>query len=288
MDDEIQKILSKGINFEHIFNPYQGNRDPRLPFAEEDRKKIENNLREEEFKQVADLGFRHVRVSLGRAFLQEPQKPFNLRPEGLALLDKAVGLAMNNGLGIVFDMHQLPPPKIFYETEALDAFRKMWGDLAAHFSGKSPGVIFELLNEPVVDVLTYTDPPAEKDLARWRDIVKDLVNTVHQKDPNRYIVVTGAGWGEEKGTRQMGSLGLPRLLYSFHYYEPMVFTHQAATWSYKALAMVKDLPYPVPASDVKKCWDLAKEQGRNDKPFREAEKGFGKDAMRETLQPILD
>jgi endoglucanase len=68
----------------------------------------------------------------------------------------------------------------------------------------------------------------------------------------------------------------------------MVFTHQAATWSYKALTMVKNVPYPVPAAEVKTWWDAAKEKGLNDKPFREAANGFNKDDMRESLHPILD
>ncbi len=124
-DDAIQKLLSKGINFDHIFEPYQGIEDPSLAFKTDKLKEMEANLKEAQFQQVAKLGFTHVRLNLGRAFIQQNAGPYALRPEGLALLDKAVDMALKNGLGIILDVHQVPAPKIFKDPKALDAFRKL-------------------------------------------------------------------------------------------------------------------------------------------------------------------
>src|ERR1700677_1602444 len=73
-DVDINQVLSKGINFDHIFLPYNGNH----PLTEEQWNSIRKNLRESEFKQVAALGFTHVRLNLGLDFLRDPQTPDSL------------------------------------------------------------------------------------------------------------------------------------------------------------------------------------------------------------------
>jgi hypothetical protein len=114
-DNEVRRILSKGINFDHIFFPYEGNH----PLSPEQWGKIRENLKGSEFEQVADLGFTHVRMNLGRGFIQDPKAPYPLLPDGLVLLDQAVSMAQKNGLGIVLDMHQIPPPDLFHDPKAM-------------------------------------------------------------------------------------------------------------------------------------------------------------------------
>src|ERR1041384_2737587 len=100
-DVDIQKLLSKGVNFDHVFSPYQGEGDPNLAFGEKERKEMQARLKEGEFRQLAKLGFTHIRLNLGRAFIQEKKAPYHLLPEGLVLLDRAVDYALKSGLGII-------------------------------------------------------------------------------------------------------------------------------------------------------------------------------------------
>ena len=287
-DVDIHKLLAKGINFDHVINWYQESSELVPALGEGQLAELEGKLKESDFQQVASLGFTHLRLNLGRAFIQQNQKPFGLRPEGLALLDKVVELALKNNLGIILDMHQVPAPNIFHDRESMDAFRSMWKGLAAHYAHQSPMIVFELLNEPAVDVLKDSSQAKEADLERWRGIVKNLVNTVHRKDPQRYVIVTGGGWGDIAGLLRMGNLHLPRVVYTFHYYNPMFFTHQGATWAGPTLQILHGIHYPIVPAEVKEWQDQAVEKNLNLWPFQQVAQGFNQDTMKADLQPVLD
>jgi endoglucanase len=284
---DIKKLLSKGINMDHVFDPYQGMGDPSLKFDEAQFKEMDFKLKESEFQQVAGLGFTHVRLNLGRAFIQEGQAPYKLRPAGLTLLDKAVDMALKNHLGIILDMHQVPAPKLFSDPKALEAFKKLWKGLAAHYAHVSPNIVYEFLNEPAVPALSDKEPK-EADLERWRGIVRDLVNTVRSEDQEHYIIVMGGGWSGAQDLIQMGNLHLPRLIYTFHCYEPMLFTHQGASWVGKTMEGVRGVDYPVTESAVQRLRAEAKPKEEDAWPFTAYPKGFDKDSMRAYLQPVLD
>jgi len=279
---DIHQVLSHGINFDHIFFPYKGNQ----PLDGEQWQAVRDHLKESEFKQVAALGFTHVRLNLGRGFLENPDAPNTLNPEGLALLDQAVQMALKNGLGVVIDMHQTPAPDIFHDPRELAAFKTLWKNLAAHYARQPLSVVFEIMNEPAIPELTR-DNPAQSDIDHWRSIMKDLVSVIRQQDPERYIVVTGGGWGAAENLIQMGDLGFPRLIYTFHYYEPFIFTHQGASWMDKSLSTLKGIHYPVPESQVTAAWAAARQGGYKEWPFERYPHGFTSDDMKKSLEPLF-
>jgi endoglucanase len=279
---DIHQVLSHGINFDHIFFPYKGNH----PLDDEQCKEVRENLKESEFKQVAALGFTHVRLNLGRGFLENPDAPDTLNPGGLALLDQAVQMALQNGLGVVIDMHQTPAPDIFHDPKELATFRTLWENLAAHYGRQPLSVVFEIMNEPAIPELTQDDP-AQSDIDHWRSIMKDLVGVIRRQDPARYILVTGGGWGAAENLIQMGNLGFPRLIYTFHDYEPFIFTHQGASWMDKSLSTLKGIHYPVPESQVTAAWAAAKQGGYKEWPFQRYPHGFTPDDMKENLEPLF-
>jgi endoglucanase len=279
-DIEIQKILSKGINFEHIFIPYKKGDQVLKP---EEWISIKNNLKEMEFKQVADLGFTHVRLNLGRGFIQNLNPPYPLLPEGLALLDQAVQMALKNNLGIVLDMHQTPSPDIFHDSQAFEAYLVLWRTLAAHYARQPVSVVFELMNEPFFPELAKPEPEP-KDLDHWRMIMRDLIVAIHKEEPNRYIIVSGGGPGGDRDLMQMGNLNLPRLIYSFHEYQPFIFTHQGAGWPKPPLSGIKDIHYPLPESEVNKVRAEVKQTDNDNWPYHTYPHGFNRGDMSRKIQ----
>ena len=250
-------------------------------------KTIESNLKQAEVEQVAKLGFTHVRFVLGRGFLQDMEPPYRLFPEGLRLLDWAIRLAVDNGLGVVLDMHQTPAPDIFHDPKALAAYRTLWQGLATHYAKHFPTVIFELITEPAVRELTRGEP-ADADVEHWRTILKTLVRVIDDADPGRYIVVDGGGWGNTEDLLRLGNLGLPHLIYAFSYFLPFMFTHQGAAWVDRSISALHGIHYPLPKSEVEKAWDAAREADFQEWPFLQNPDGFDKEAMRESLKPLFD
>ena len=43
----------------------------------------------------------------------------------------------------------------------------------------------------------------------------------------------------------------PNIIYTFHYYDPFIFTHQGATWSAKGLPELKGVPFPADGREIK-------------------------------------
>ena len=267
-------LLAKGINFDHIFNPY---RDPKEPYTKEEQRDIASAIKEAEFSQVAGLGFTHIRLNLGQAFLQEPAPPFKVRPEGLELLDRAVGLAGKHDLAVILDMHQIPVPDLAGDGAQLGAFRELWRTLAERYKGLNRPVLFELLNEPRV-----------KNTDAWRAITVELIGDIRKIDPNRAIVVTGAEWGGMENLISLGNLKLPNLVYTFHFYEPFAFTHQGATWGDPGLARLRGIRYPIDPAQMRMEAKRARTLGSAGWPFEEWMNGGGKEELRLRLNPVLE
>lgn len=270
----LPEVLAKGINFDHIFDPY---REHAKPFLEKEKEEIAAALREEEFRQVARLGFTHVRLNLGRAFLQEPSPSFAMRPEGLGLLDRALDMAAAQPIAVVLDMHQIPVPDLAGNPDELKAFVAMWKALAARYRARKQPIVFEVLNEPRLE-----------DHKAWRRITLELIGAVRSIDPERAIIVSGGKWGGIDELLGLGKLEAKNLAYSFHFYDPFVFTHQGAGWGDPALAGLKGIRYPLDLSQLNPARAEAARKGEETWPFDQWPGGCGKKDLESALRPAVE
>ena len=62
--------------------------------------------------------------------------------------------------------------------------------------------------------------------------------------PRHTIIATAAAWGHQDGLLAMEPVRDDNVIYTFHDYDPMWFTHQGATWSTAAWAFLHGVPYP--------------------------------------------
>jgi aryl-phospho-beta-D-glucosidase BglC (GH1 family) len=267
-------VLARGINMDHIFDPY---RDPKEPWTADDQQRTASLLREEEFALVSRLGFTHVRLNLGRAFLQASATPFELRPAGFALLDRALDLLAAHHLAVLVDMHQVPVPDLEHSAVEREGFKALWRAIAARTRGRAQPIWFELLNEPRVE-----DP------AVWRSVVLDLIAAIRAEDPGRGIVVGGGGWGGDEDLRKLGTIKLPNIVYSFHTYDPFVFTHQGATWTGATLKPLRGIRYPIQPAQMAEERAKAVAAGNDTWPFDSWKDGGGAAEVEKRLQPIFD
>lgn len=261
----IAAVLARGINMDHLFDPY---RDPvKRPWEPADRERIAGRIKAEEFALVANLGFRHVRLNLGQVFLQESSGARGMRAEGLELLDRALDLAATHKLALILDLHQIPVPD-YADPAQYAALRTVWRTLAKRYAGREQTLLFELLNEPRIE-----------DADRWREIVRELIGDIRAEDPNRWVVVTGAEWGGAENLIKMGNLRLPNLVYTYHWYDPFVFTHQGATWTGEELRPLRGIRYPIDPDQMRAGTGW---------PFNAWKDGGGKDEIAKRMRPVLD
>jgi endoglucanase len=195
-----------------------------------------------DFRLIKSLGFDHVRLPINPEPLiadttgLPDHRVVTLRADAMARLDQTVAQISAAGLVLILDIH---PDKPYEQTlaqgdQGVASFLAFWKVFAAHYAGTDPGkVYFEILNEP-----------ATADNARWAGIQARAVALVRPIVPHHTLIATGGEWGGIPGLLALQPLHDDNVVYSFHDYDPMWFTHQGAGWAGPELSVLRNVPYP--------------------------------------------
>jgi endoglucanase len=185
---------------------------------------IWHNFADARFKQrhfavIHDGGFQTVRVNL-QAF-RHMNAQNQLPPAYLATLDWVVQNALANHLNVIIDEHDYNPMATnpAGNTPKLLAF---WRQIGERYKNQPNTVLFEMLNEPH----DHLDAPA------WNALLKQCLAVIRKTNPTRNVVIGPSSWN---GIHALSKLELPaddrHIIVTVHYYSPMEFTHQGASWN---------------------------------------------------------
>ena len=190
----------------------------------------------EDIALIQAMGFDHVRLSVDPQPMMASHRPEEIPAEYLGYLDAVVKMTLDRGLAVVIDLH---PESEFKTRLAKDdnfvqEFADFWRVLARHYSTwDTERVFFEVLNEPEMS-----------DRYRWYGVQTKLVAAIREGAPQHTMIAAGARWSDDDDLLFMEPLRDPNVIYTFHFYEPHIFTHQGATWSSYFWHWVKGLHYP--------------------------------------------
>ncbi|MBR6840030.1 MAG: cellulase family glycosylhydrolase [Oscillospiraceae bacterium] len=188
---------------------------------------LNNFITEADFKQIADLGFDHVRIPIDYNVIQNPDG--TMRPDGLGRIDAALALCDKYGLKAVLDLHKTPGYSFdagekeagFFESESYqERFYWIWETLAEWFAGMSDRVAFELLNEVT----------EARFLPAWKRISRECVRRIRFFAPDTIILLGSYNWNSARTVPELDAPYDDKMVYNFHFYEPHIFTHQGAYW----------------------------------------------------------
>jgi len=230
------KHLRRGINLSMWYA-----QDPALYNATGGAEKLASYITPADFKLVHDLGFDHVRLSIDPVPLIADKTTGALRPEAIARLDETVKQITATGLVVVLDIHPEPDWVKTSESEAgTGDFFTFWKSFAAHYAGTDPEkVYFEVMNEP-----------NGVDLYRWAGEEAKAIAVIRAQAPRHTIIAGGGNWNGINGLTALEPFRDNNIVYNFHDYNPMTFTHQGATWAGEALKPLHDVPYPSTPENV--------------------------------------
>ena len=206
-------------------------------------------IREADIQRIAGWGMDHVRLPVDYPVLEDDRAPFVYRESGLAWIDACLEWCQAAGLKLILDLHRAPgftfsapgESRLFERPRLQERFLRLWEALATHYLGRSPdGLVFELMNEVVL-------PSSEP----WNALARRAVERIRAIDPDRWIMIGSNRYNSAWMLKDLERLPYSHLVYTFHFYEPMPFTHQKAHWVESLKTLNQSTPYPglVPGLD---------------------------------------
>lgn len=204
------------------------------------QKRYETFITEEDFKQIAGWGFDHVRLPFDYELLEKDSG--ETLDENFKYLDRAVAWGNSYKLNVILDLHKTigydfndfgnsEKNNLFQSDFAKERFLSLWDRVSARYA-KAPNVAFELLNE--VTDLSFIEP--------WNELIVRAVETIRKNAPETPILYGGVCWNSATYVKNLVPPPSSNIIYTFHLYEPLLFTHQKAPWV-KPLDNGKDIPY---------------------------------------------
>jgi aryl-phospho-beta-D-glucosidase BglC (GH1 family) len=189
-----------------------------------------------DFQLIKSLGFDHVRLSINPEPLVDDAEIGSLRPAPTARLDKTVKQLTDAGLAVVLDIHAEENwiQKMTRGDDGPERFEAFWENFAAHFAATDPEkVFFEIMNEPTLP-----------DLYRWEGIEARTVARIRVVAPHHTIIATSSMYSSIDSLLALEPVRDENVIYTFHDYNPMWFTHQGATWGSEGWGFLRGVPYP--------------------------------------------
>lgn len=200
-----------------------------------------------DIEQIAGWGFDHVRLPVDYPVLESDDSPGVYREDGFRYIDACMEWCQLAGLGVVLDLHRAPGYSFTHtlrsETLHLNTlftsetdqqrFISLWQAIVSRYRDVSVPVIFELLNEVVLP-----------DSGPWNRLVHRTVEAIRAISPRSCIMVGSNRYNAASELSNLELLDDPNVCYTFHFYEPLLFTHQKAPWVRVAMEYDQPLEYP--------------------------------------------
>ena len=109
----------------------------------------------------------------------------------------------------------------FFENAAYqERFYKLWESIARRFAGHSDMLAFELLNEVT----------EQEYCAAWNSISHECIKRIREIAPSVTVLVGGYWHNSAAAVKDLAAPYDDKIVYNFHCYEPLIFTHQGAHW----------------------------------------------------------
>jgi endoglucanase len=227
----------RGVNISH----WLSQNNAALPYAAP-------WFRAEDVAWIAAQGFDHIRFPVdGRVWLKADG---SLDEAAIAPFDQALQWSRAHGLGAILDMHFLPGASfdpgsqenaLFTDEALLRRVADFWRRVAERYAGEGPWLRFELLNEPVADTSAQLNAFEARMLA-----------AIRPSNPTRIIYLTSNRWSSFDTIPEVAVPADPNIAFTFHFYIPMLFTHQRASWA-RLPANMPAVPFPGPVPDLTGC-----------------------------------
>ncbi len=190
----------------------------------EDR--LEHFITEKDLDRIASWGLDHVRIPVDYNVVENDDGTFI--PDGFRRIGRAIGWCKERKLKVVLDLHKTAGFSFdageaesgFFDSEKYqNRFYRLWEELARRFCDPE-NVAFELLNE-------VTDSSF---IGAWNRISRTCIERIRPIAPKALILIGSYYNNAPEAVKDLDAPADDRVIYNFHCYDPLIFTHQGAPW----------------------------------------------------------
>lgn len=191
--------------------------------------------------ELRKVGLTHIRLPVAADFVMPRFAVKADRDRRLHTVDTALKSLLALGYSVSVDLHSGERFNALHKDDPLAAMAEMkdaWSGLAQVIQRYPTNRVFaELLNEPEVDA------------AQWQGEAEELAAFVRRLLPHTTLITGPGNWQRADALPGFRPLDDPNVVYAIHFYDPMVFTHQAHWDPGEPLHDITGLPYPIRADD---------------------------------------
>ena len=231
--------IGLGMNLSYLDNWWLGSKEKRFSdFA----KASDAARREKMFSDISNAGFKTIRIPISFGAWASIDRPYRWEnPDGLKMADQFARWSLANGLNTIVDLHHVEFDGSIPTAASTERVVWLWKEIAKRYKDTDPEkVFFEIRNEP-------HDIKAED----WREQATEIIKAVRAIVPDHTLIVGFHDWNSRLAMIDSKPFKDWNIIYTFHYYDPFIFTHQGATWSAAGLPELKEVPFPATDVEIK-------------------------------------
>jgi endoglucanase len=191
--------------------------------------------KEIEFANISRAGFKTVRIPINFGAWASYEKPYRWSsPEGPEIAERFIKAALDAGLIAIIDLHHVEMDRSINGGDSTERIGWLWKEIAHRYRDLDPEkVLFEIRNEP-----------HDIEAKAWRKQAEAVIKVVRDVAPYHTLIVGFHDWNSRQAMIDSKPFDDDNIIYTFHYYDPFIFTHQGATWSSPGLSDLKQIPFP--------------------------------------------
>jgi endoglucanase len=201
-----------------------------------------NQFGKKDFENAKALGVDHIRLPMRSNDFTTGTPDWKVDPLYFQYLDPVLDMAEETGLYLLLDNHTFNNRVPDGEDEHLEeALCKVWTQLADRYKNRGDLIVYEIFNEPhgIGD-------------EKWGAIQGKVIDAIRKVDTRHTIIVGGVDFNSIGKLEPIPNYPDKNLIYTFHYYDPHVFTHQGAPWDSVPLTNLAAVPFPYSAARMPK------------------------------------
>jgi endoglucanase len=195
----------------------------------------------QDFVRIQSLGCDVVRLPINLHFMTGGAPDYTVDPLFFNFLDQIVDWTEALGIHLLLDNHTFDPAVSTSDTVG-NVLVPVWTQMASHFRERSKLIYYEVLNEP--------HGISDK---KWNEIQLKVIQAIRAVDTKHSIVIGPSGWNGYNNLALMPQYADTNLIYTFHFYDPFIFTHQGASWTDPSLVPLAGVPFPFDAARMPAC-----------------------------------